>query len=182
MKQLIKRCVIPLTFTALATPALADHNEENSTLQDAWLDGKLGTVVIFNEHLNPFKLETAIVTGKVDSSVQKNLMTELAMSIEGIEKVDDRLVVVTQHAQSEEENENSGAVSTMLDASISTAISTKLLLKPEIDSPEIDVDTNDQTITLNGAVVSEVQSDLVEKIALNTFEVDKVVNRLQVSN
>ncbi|GJM11690.1 MAG: transporter [Pseudohongiella sp.] len=186
MKQLFKLCAIPLTFTIMATTSYADH-EENGALQDAWLDGKLGTIVIFNEHLNPFEIETdvvdgaAIVTGKVDSPIQKSLMTELALGVEGIHEVDNRLVIVSEKTHADNKDE-SGAVSTMLDASITTAISTKILLKSEIDSSEIDVDTKDQTVTLNGTVASEIQSELVEQIAMNTFEVDEVVNKLEISN
>jgi len=186
MNQMLKRTVIPLSFAFLANTAFADHSEANSALQDAWLDGKLGTVVVLNKHLNPLRIETdvvdgkAIVTGKVDSPVQKSLMTELALSVEGIKSVDNRLQVTSQERHEDEEGIE--PVSTMLDASITTAISTKLLLKPEIDSSEIDVDTDKQNVILRGTVKNDVESDLVEQIALNTFEVDSVINRLEVLN
>ena len=60
MKMIFKQCLIPLASSTISMPALADHDEQNSALQDAWLDGKLGTIVILNEHLNPLKIETDV--------------------------------------------------------------------------------------------------------------------------
>lgn len=187
MKKLIKKSLIPLSLAIASSSVFADHQEENSALQDAWLDGKLGTVIVLNRHLNPLKIETdvvdgkAIVIGRVDSMIQKNLMTELALGIEGIEEVDNQLMVQSnsQHADSVD---GDGAISTMLDASITAAISTKLLLNSEVNGSAIDVDTNEQRVTLNGTVAREIESALVEEIASNTFEVEEVINKLVVSN
>ncbi len=185
MKKLLELCAIPLTAAAVTTSVFAQHSEQNSALQDAWLDGKLGAIVVLNEHLNPLQIETdvvdgnAIIIGEVDSSVQKYLMTELAMGVEGIHSVDNRLQITTEQKATGRQDD---ALSVMLDASITTAISTKLLLNSAIDSSDINVDTLGQKVILEGHVPSEIESELTQQIAQNTFEVDSVVNNLLVSN
>lgn len=183
MRNIIKTTTI-VALTAFASSIALAGDDENSALQDAWLDGKLATVVVLNKHLNPLKIETdvvdgvAIVTGKVDSEIQKELMTELAYGVDGIKDVENRLVV----ADSESVEDKAEKLSAnLLDTSISTAITTKLLLNSEIDSSEIDVVTSDQEVTLKGEVPSDIQSDLAEQIAMNTFDVRDVTNNLIVS-
>lgn len=182
MKKLSKKLLVPISLSLLATNALADHNEENSRLQDAWLDGKMDTVILLNKHLNPFDIESDVINGEakisgsVESDVHKQLATELALSIDGIESVDNQIMVA------ESSNEPSELETAMVDASITTAISTKLLLNTEINSLNINVDTDDQTVTLVGEVDSDVEKELVEQIASNTSNVEEVINRLKYTN
>ncbi len=177
----MKKSLIPVVIaSALSLPVMAGNDDKNSAMSDAWLDGKLDTIVLLNEHLNPFKIETdvtdgvAVITGKVDNEVEKDLATELAKSVEGIKDVENRLVI-----EQKSKDEDSVA-SDITDASITTAISTKLLLNTEIDSTEIDIDTDNRKVVLNGTVESEAEKDLVIQIAKNTFEVEKVEDRLAV--
>ncbi len=167
--------------SALSLPVMAGTDKQSSAMSDAWLDGKLDTIVLLNEHLNPLKIETdvtngvAVITGKVDNEVEKDLATELAKSVEGITDVENRLIV------EEKKKENSESLtSDITDASITTAISTKLLLNTEIDSTEIDIDTDNRKVVINGTVETEAEKDLVVQIAKNTFEVEKVEDRLAV--
>lgn len=183
MRQPIKLYALPLTLSMAASPALADHQEENSALQDAWLDGKLDAVVLLNEDLNPFEIDTdvvdgmAIVTGNVSSDLHRNLLNDLALSIDGINSIDNQLHVEPVEYELEGQIDPASEV---LDASISTAVATKLLLNSEIDSSRIDVDTSNQTVILEGRVGSDLNSNLAEQIARSTFEVQDVHNRLIV--
>ena len=179
MKSLNK-ILIPFVFAIITVPFSANANQDNSKLNDAWLDGKLDTVILFNEHLSPFDIETdvtnrvAIISGEVDSEIAKDLTTELAKSIDGINEVDNRLQV----KESDEPKEQ--RFSDIKDAAISTTITTKLLLNTDVESGDIDVDTSNQVVTLNGTVPSKLQRDLIEKIAENTSNVKSVKNKVSV--
>lgn len=70
----------------------------------------------------------------------------------------------------------------VVDASITTAITSRLLLNTEINSLSIDVDTTDQTVALSGTVENKLEKELVERIAANTSNVDEVINRLKYTN
>ena len=116
----------------------------------------------------------AIISGEVDSEIAKDLTTELAKSIDGINEVDNRLQV----KESDEPKEQ--RFSDIKDAAISTTITTKLLLNTDVESGDIDVDTSNQVVTLNGTVPSKLQRDLIEKIAENTSNVKSVKNKVSV--
>jgi hyperosmotically inducible periplasmic protein len=178
----IKKSLLSVVIaSALSMPVMAVTDKKNSAMSDAWLDGKLDTIVLLNQHLNPLKIDTdvtngvAVITGKVDNKVEKDLATELAKSVEGITDVENRLVV-----QETGTKKDDSVASNITDASITTAISTKLLLNTEIDSTKIDIDTDNRKVVINGSVDSEAEKDLVHHIAKNTFEVVKVENRLAV--
>lgn len=181
----IHKHVLPLaTAVALGMGSSAVFAEkENTAIKDAWLDGKLDTVVLLNEHLNPFEIDidvtnrVAIISGEVDNETEKEMLSELALSIEGIEEVDNRVQVKGQESSASSKMMN-GAT----DASITAAISTKLLLNTKIDSSDIEVETKNQQVTIDGEVDTGVEKDLVEYIAANTFNVESVKNNLDVVN
>lgn len=188
MKTLTKAVLIPTCVFSLGLPLIANAGEDkNNSMSDAWLDGKLDTVILLNEHLNPFEIDTdvtnkiAVISGEVDSSVEKSLVTELAKSIEGIEKVDNRLQVIPEMPK---ENKVKTAAKEVggdfSDAAITTAISTKLMLNTDINSLKIDVDTDNGEVKLNGSVETKAEKDLVEQIAKNTFDVKEVTNLLEI--
>jgi len=183
MSKFTKILVLPL-MVLIMMPAFGD-SKENSALNDAWLDGRLDTVILLNRHLNPFKIDTevnngvAVISGTVDSNVEKSLTTELAKGIKGITDVENNLQVSKngskQPAESDDKNSND-----LTDAAITTAISTKLLMNTDINSLNIDVDTDNKKVNLNGYVESDAERDLVEEIAKNTFDVEMVKNNLKV--
>lgn len=173
------------TVTAAAigfsTTTLADN--DNSAINDAWLDGKLDTVILLNDNLSTLDVDTdvtnnvAVISGEVDSPSKKMLLSEVAMGVEGISEVDNRVQVVAP-----EKPLNEKIMTGVTDASISTAIETKLLLNTSIDSFDIDVETNNKEVTLTGTVESMVEKDLVEQISMKTFDVKSVNNQLTVDN
>lgn len=180
----MRKLILPTVTAAVigfSTTSTAQTN--NSEVQDAWLDGKLDTVILLNEHLSTFDVDTdvynsaAIITGKVDSPSKKMLLTEVAMGVDGIKKVDNQVEITTP-----EKPLNEKIMAGVTDASISTAIETKLLLNTAINSLDVDVETNNKQVTLTGTVDSSVEKDLVEQISMNTFEVKSVKNQLKIVN
>ena len=74
-------------------------SEMNRAVRDAWLDGKLESAILFNEHLNSFAIDTrvehatAYLTGTVESDIDRELAGEVARSVEGISEVKNELNV-----------------------------------------------------------------------------------------
>jgi osmotically-inducible protein OsmY len=83
----------------------------------------------------------------------------------------------------EEVNEKVGPVvrEEMNDASITAKIKTKLIADPEVKAFQIDVDTVDGRVALNGKVSSADQRAEAEKLASHTEGVKSVVNLIQVA-
>lgn len=172
-----------MSFVIALSTVHAGTSETEQKINDAWLDGKLDTAILFTEHLNALKIDTevkngvAFLSGEVNSDVSKDLATEVAISVEGIKDVKNNLKV---NAPKQKGKEKDSVTDNLTDASISTAITTKLMLNSNIDSWDIDVDTSNRMVTLNGSVPSGEQKTLVEKIAENTSDVKKVNNKLEV--
>jgi osmotically-inducible protein OsmY len=83
----------------------------------------------------------------------------------------------------EEVNQKVGPVvrEEMNDAGITARIKTKLIADPEVKAFQIDVDTVDGRVALNGKVSSADQRAEAEKLASHTEGVKSVVNLIQVA-
>ena len=159
-------------------------------VKDAWLQGKLETALLFNEHLNSFAIDTEVKSGKayltgfVESDIDVDLAGEIAESIEGVTKVENDLQVDEAKAgtarESEEFADNQSFRQTVLDATLAASVNTKLLLNENTSGTAIDVDTENGVVTLTGEVASDEESELAEMIAKNTDGTRSVVNKLTV--
>ena len=66
------------------------------------------------------------------------------------------------------------------DASITTAVKTKLLADPKVGGLKIDVDTTDNVVTLRGTVKSAAERDEAIRLAKTTTGVKDVVSKLVI--
>ncbi|KAA3644425.1 MAG: BON domain-containing protein [Proteobacteria bacterium] len=186
------RTTILAASLAVTPYALADNSQYDGDdkLRDAWLDGKVETALLVNRHLNNFKIDTdvkgriVVLTGTVNSEIDKELAGEIAKGIKGVHKVDNQLVVEKPDKMNHETHVDHDADrsfgSWYNDATTTAAIKSKLLWNGETSGLKVNVDTMYGKVTLNGKVSSSAEKDLVEKIAENTDGVRSVDNQLQV--
>jgi osmotically-inducible protein OsmY len=66
------------------------------------------------------------------------------------------------------------------DATVTAKVKTALIAEPGLKALEIDVDTRDNIVTLNGTVETAALRDDAERIALKTSGVKQVKNNLTV--
>jgi hyperosmotically inducible protein len=66
------------------------------------------------------------------------------------------------------------------DATVTAKVKTALIAEPGLKALEIDVDTRDNIVTLNGTVATAAMRDDAERIALKTSGVKQVKNNLTV--
>ena len=156
---------------------------------DAWLEGKLDTVYLFNRHLNNFTIDpevrggTVVLTGKVESSVDKELAEQLALGVDGIDRVTNRLEIVTpKEARSGKSGAKQNFSSKVEDATLTAEIKTKLLANSETSGLSVNVDTVASKVTLTGQVDSSAEKDLVETIAKQVDGVKTVSSKLKVKS
>ncbi|WP_226649077.1 BON domain-containing protein [Microbulbifer variabilis] len=180
MKSTLSAAIIAISFSAGAMAGeKADH--KNSTMSDAWLDGKAEAILLLNENLNNFTIDTdvnngvVVLTGEVESNIDKRLAEELITGIDGVKKVNNKLTVVNKESLGETISKE------YTDTKIATVVKTRLLLDREVSGTKIDVSAQEGTITLKGTVKSSAQKDLAQAIAENTDDVQKVVNKLKVT-
>lgn len=76
--------------------------------------------------------------------------------------------------------ESSGLMQTLRDASITASIKTKMMVDGDVDALSINVDTENQVVTLNGEVDTPEQISLAQELAWSASGVVAVNNYLKV--
>ena len=165
----------------------AQANSWENESKDAWIDGKAETVLLMNTNLNNFDINTdvkngkVVLTGKVNSELDKELAEELVLSLDGVTDVDNSLTVVKSMDTEDKNNDMmDDDDNDLTDAKITTVITTRFLFDSEVGGTDIDVDTDNGVVTLNGSVESEAEKQLAVKIAKNAEDVRDVVDKLAI--
>ena len=204
MKNLTKRLitVISLLFIIAGFNATVYAGDQNSTHKDikaesiyseqaiknAWQEGKLETALLLNRHLNNFTISNevrsgkATLTGTVESEVDRELAEQVALSIDGIDSVDNRLTV-DQHKARKPRSDNASERSysqKLEDLTTTAQVKSKLLANQSTHGLKINVDTVNAMVFLRGDVKTAEEKQLAEKIAANTDGVVEVKNQLKV--
>lgn len=171
-------------------PSSAKMNSRYSDekMKNAWLEGKLEMALLLNRHLNNFTIDHTVIAGKavlegtVESDVDRELAKQVALSIDGIESVDNRLEVNPEkYKAGKKEKPVDRSFSQKIDDMTTTAaIKTKILANGSTHGLAINVDTVNKEVLLQGDVSTAEEKELAEKIAENTEGVYKVDNRIQV--
>jgi osmotically-inducible protein OsmY len=169
-------------------PAGAHDQPLEQAINEARLEGTIGTAILLNRHLNPFEIsvdvegDTAILSGTVDEAVDKQLAERVALNARGIARVDNRIAVEPEaklrERRSEGERDFDEAVE---DASITASVKSRLLWNDVTDGLEIDVDTMRGKVTLSGKASSEAEKSLATKLARLTDGVRSVDNRIAIA-
>jgi osmotically-inducible protein OsmY len=171
-----------LGTTAMGAQASSWENES----KDAWIDGKAETVLLMNTNLNNFDINTdvkngkVVLTGKVNSDLDKELAEELVISLDGVTDVDNNLTVVKDMDAKTTDTDMDTDDNDLTDAKITTVITTRFLFDSEVDGTDIDVDTDNGVVKLKGSVESEAEKQLAVKIAKNAEDVRDVVDELTI--
>ncbi|MFP8965798.1 BON domain-containing protein [Pokkaliibacter sp. CJK22405] len=190
MNHVVKMTALATVLSATSGIAFADSANSNQswtgTAKDAWLDGKIETMYLMNEHLNPFKIDTDVkkgavtLTGTVDSDIDKELAGSLAKDIEGVTTVTNNLKV---DGKAEKRDDSETSFMQQVDAATTTAsIKTQLFLQKELTSTNISVETAPGgVVTLSGTIPSDKEKDLAVATTKDVDGVTKVVDDLVVS-
>ena len=178
--------LVPAMHTYAADPQKTGTVQAvKNDMKEGWKEGMIEGAYLFNSNLDMTDIDVevqgskAILKGYVDSSVSKSLAREIAMSIDGIEDVDNQLQVDSGKV-SEAQKAKQNLVANVSDATITVKVKSKLLANTEVSGLKIDVDTANKEVTLNGKVSSEAERDLVYYITRNTEGVRDVHNNLKV--
>jgi len=184
MKTFNKSMIAALVLGTTAMGAQASSWENES--KDAWIDGKAETVLLMNTNLNNFDINTdvkngkVVLTGKVNSDLDKELAEELVLSLDGVMDVDNNLTVVKDMDAKTTDTDMNTDDNDLTDAKITTVITTRFLFDSEVDGTDIDVDTDNGVVKLKGSVESEAEKQLAIKIAKNAEDVRDVVDELTI--
>lgn len=172
---------------AIAGNAAAADKSMEQAVNEARLEGQIGTAILLNRHLNPFEIsvdvegDTAILTGEVDESVDKELAERVALNAKGIKRVDNRITMDGEARRRERAADNDRDFGEAVeDASVTAAVKSRLLWNDSTDGLDIGVDTMDGKVTLTGNATTQAEKDLATRLARRTDGVRSVDNRIEV--
>lgn len=180
----MKRTTCSLIIAAALSTAPMSASAENDwkdTANDAWIDGKAETTLLFNGNLDSFDINTDVkngvvtLTGKVDTEVDKALAEELIESLDGVKDVENMLTVVN-----EEESDTAKIAQSLRDSKVEAVVKTRLLFESEVSGTDIEVEVDEGVVKLIGTVDSDAERDLAITIAKNTDDVKDVVDNLTI--
>jgi len=173
--------------TPKTTDAQMKTQSVSDQVSDARKEAQIWTTYATNPHLHAFDLKvevkgnTATLNGKVQSGAAKDLAEQIALGVDGIKQVDNRLLVDAAYEPPKRASTDRSFGDVVQDATITASIKSKLLWNAHTDALDIHVDTNRGQVTLTGAVASGTEKDLAGRIAKNTNDVIGVTNQLSVT-
>lgn len=191
MHALKKLAIATATVGVIALSPMAAYAEDGDMsrqLTEARQEGSVWTAFALNRHLSPFSIDVeiengvAVLTGEVESEVDRDLAEQVALGVEGIREVDNQLKVEGETADRNAADDSGATFSTRFnDATTTATVKSKLLWNRNTEGLDINVDTRNGVVTLQGNANSSEAKELAERLARNTEGVRQVDNQLEVN-
>jgi osmotically-inducible protein OsmY len=151
---------------------------------DATLTAKVKSNLLWNEHVSGTDIavssENGVVTleGSVGSEAERDLAVQLSRNTDGVESVQNRLTVLgTQKAEASMVDKAATAVgNTFLTGKVKAA----LMSSKGMEGADVNVSSEQGTVTLTGTVTSKQQENHVLEVVNNVQSVEKVISKLQI--
>ncbi len=131
-----------------------DQRSIGTMMNDSAISTTIKTKMITDEFIKARYIDVDVLNGVVyligvvESSYQRRMAADIARGVEGVRRIENQLLV------------GKTSVSQILDDTILTSkIRTELLKDPDIRSTNIDVDTNNNIITVTGIVKSQKEKE-----------------------
>lgn len=189
MYSLKKIAIATATISVLALGSVTTHaadGDMSRQLTEARQEGSVWTAFALNRHLSPFAIDVdieqgvAVLTGEVESDVDRDLAEQVALGVEGVTSVDNQLRVTGEDVKRNESGDRPFSAR-FNDATTTATVKSKLLWNRNTDGLDAKVSTQDGVVTLEGQADSEAASELAERLARNTDGVRRVENNLTVT-
>lgn len=181
-----KRNLLVASAIAAAIAGAAFANAKPSQeVVEARQESQIWTTYALSPYLRANDLKVSVhegkatLTGNVAEGVNKDLAKQIALGVDGIKTVDNKIEVVPDYKAPAQSKERSyGEV--VDDASITSAVKSKLLWSRHVDALNVDVDTARGKVKLTGTATSTEAKEAAGKLAMNTHGVHAVSNQLTV--
>ncbi len=183
-KQKRNLLVASAIAAAIAGAAFANSKPTQEVIE-ARQESQIWTTYALSPYLRANDLKVSVhegkatLTGKVAEDVNKDLAKQIALGVDGIKSVDNKIEVVPNYKSPAQSADRSyGEV--VDDASITSAVKSKLTWSRYADGLSANVDTTRGKVKLTGTADSAEAKDAAGKLAMNTHGVHAVNNQLVV--
>ncbi|MFT5781870.1 MAG: hyperosmotically inducible protein [Pseudomonas sp.] len=173
---------IALSIAALSTCAAAASDQE---VTDARQEAQIWTIYTLSPYLRANELNVSVpdgkatLTGKVNEDVNKDLAKQIALGVSGIKDVDNQIEVLSDFTPPKASSPSYANLAE--DASITTAIKSKLIWSKSTDGQATEVTASAGKVTLEGTSKSKASKQMTGRIAMDTSGVVVVNNQLVVT-
>lgn len=146
---------------------------------DRLLAQQVKTLLIFHRNLNPSQTDVAAKDGKITltgtakNQAQKELTTEYAKDAEGVNDVDNQMVVVESKTTPERT-----IAERIDDASITAQVKTSLLTHRSTSAVKTHIQTSEGVVTVSGVAGNAAEISLVSKLINDIDGVMSVENNM----
>ena len=164
---------------AMATSSVAQEVIDARQETQIWTTFALNPYLRTNDILISVREGQVILSGTVADGVSKDLAKQIALGIQGINDVDNRIEVHANYkppARSAE-REFSEMVE---DAAITSKVRSKILWSSYVERLNVTVDTKRGCVTLSGNAESPEAKEFAGSLATNTHGVNSVDNQLEI--
>lgn len=174
-----------MTATIPIERAYAVDVSVQNQLRDAELEGRIYASYALNRHLNPFEFkvdvsgDSAAINGTVTEAVDKDLAEQIALSIPGIKRVENQIIVDENFKPNPRASSDRSFSEIVSDATITASVKSKLLWNNNTRNMNPHVATRSGVVVLTGTAGSGADRDLAGYLAQNTDGVRAVENRLR---
>lgn len=174
---------ISLWIAAVSTVTMAADVSQEVT--EARQETQIWTTYALSPYLRANDLKVTVdngnatLTGTVNEDVNKDLAKEIALGVSGVKQVDNQIQVRSDHSPTPTTERTYGEL--VDDASITTAIKSKLAWSKNADGRNTAVTTKAGKVTLKGTADSAAAKELIGSMALNTRGVNAVSNELVIT-
>lgn len=177
--------------TALALAAgsgAAASATVSQDVTDARQEAQIATTYALSPYLRANDLEVsvhegkAILSGKVEESVSKDLAKQIALGVDGIKDVDNQIVVQADYVPPARSSADRSYGEVIDDATITAAVKSKLMWSKNTEGLATDVDTKRGKVSLKGTANSNATRDLAGRLAKDTRGVIAVDNQLIIDS
>jgi osmotically-inducible protein OsmY len=161
--------------TASVAQQVIDARQETQI----WTTFALNPYLRSNDIMVSVRDGQVILSGTVADSVSKDLAKQIALGIQGIEDVDNRIDVHANYMPPARSAERD--FSEMVeDAAITSKVRSKILWSSYVERLDVTVDTKRGCVTLSGSAASAEAKEFAGRLALNTHGVNAVDNQLEI--
>jgi hyperosmotically inducible periplasmic protein len=179
---LIRMSTIALAIAALSGSVMAE-SDFSQELTDARQESQIWTTYALNPYLRAMDISVSvkngnvILTGKVNEDVNKELAEQIALGVAGVSGVDNQISVLADYVPAQKTESYGDKID---DATITTAVKSRLLWNKQTDGLGIEVTTTAGKVVLKGSADSAESREMAVRLAENTNGVQGVDNQLKL--
>lgn len=154
-------------------------------LNEARQESQISTTYALSRHLGAHDIKVTVddgvatLSGKVSEDVDKELAEQIALGVNGIKDVENKIEVDADYVPSKSPADRSYG-QMVEDATITATVKSKLLWSKHAQGLSANVETKAGKVTLLGTANSSTAKEMAELLASNTHGVESVDNKLTV--